>query len=82
MTRPAEKRRLGGQAQEGQWLGLGAGLSAAGIQVTEEGSLRYAAVFACVRVIADKVGQLPLITYEQVGERGKQHARGIRCSGC
>lgn len=76
LTRPAEKRRLGGQAQAGQWLGMGAGLSAAGIQVTEEGSLRYAAVFACVRVIAESVASLPLITYSQEGERGKARARG------
>lgn len=75
-TRPAEKRRLGGQVQGGEWLGLGAGLSAAGIQVTEEGSLRYAAVFACVRVIAESVASLPLITYMQAGERGKERARG------
>lgn len=62
-TRPTERRRLGGQVQQGEWLGIGAGLSAAGIQVTEEGSLRYAAVFACVRVIAESVASLPLITY-------------------
>lgn len=76
LTRPTEKRRLGGVAQGGEWLGLGTGLSAAGIQVTEEGSLRYAAVFACVRVIAEPVATLPLITYERVGERGKERARG------
>ena len=76
LTRPAERRRLGGQVQGGEWLQMGAGLSAAGIQVTEEGSLRYAAVFACVRVIAESVASLPLITYEQAGERGKERARG------
>lgn len=75
LSRPTEKRRLGGQVQTGEWLGLGPGLSAAGIQVTEEGSLRYAAVFACVRVIAESVASLPLITYERVGERGKARAR-------
>jgi HK97 family phage portal protein len=73
LARPTEKRRAG--VLGGEWLGMGGGLSAAGIQVTEEGSLRYAAVFACVRVIAEAVASLPLLTYERVGERGKTRAR-------
>ena len=52
---------------------LGSGGSATGLSVSEEGSLRLAAVYACVRVLSETVASLPLIVYERL-ERGKDRA--------
>lgn len=41
---------------------------------TEEGALRVAAVHACVRVIAETVGSLPLLTYRRLPDGGKERA--------
>lgn len=47
--------------------------NAAGVSVSEESSLRYSAVFACVRVLAETVASLPLLTYRRMGA-GKARA--------
>jgi len=47
--------------------------TAAGVEVTNQNSLEVSAVYACVRVLAETVGMLPLILYERAG-RGKQRA--------
>jgi HK97 family phage portal protein len=52
------------------WLG---GYSAAGVKISEEGSLHSTAVFAAVRVIAESIASLPLVVYRQSG-RNKQRA--------
>ena len=52
---------------------LGGEGTAAGVSVSEEGSLRLAAVYACVRVLSETVAQLPLFVYEK-RERGKERA--------
>jgi HK97 family phage portal protein len=44
-----------------------------GADVSPETSLQVAAVYACVRVIAESVAALPLITYQRL-ERGKARA--------
>jgi HK97 family phage portal protein len=41
---------------------------------TEDGALRVAAVYACVRVISETVASLPLITYTRLPNGGKQRA--------
>ena len=46
---------------------------AAGVRVSPENSMRLTAVYACVRVIAETVAQLPLILYRRVGDN-KQRA--------
>jgi len=51
-------------------LGASYGASAA----TEEGALRIAAVYACVRVIAETVASIPLITYRRLSDGGKTRA--------
>lgn len=56
--------------QAAGWLG---GESATGINVTQEGALRYSAVFACVRVLAESVASLPLHVYERQPD-GKERA--------
>lgn len=45
----------------------------AGVSVTPSTSMGHAAVFACVRILAETVASLPLITYERL-ERGKRRA--------
>jgi HK97 family phage portal protein len=47
--------------------------SASGVYVTPENALTFSAVLGCVRVLAEGVATLPLITYERIG-RGKDRA--------
>jgi HK97 family phage portal protein len=49
--------------------------SAAGVSVTAERALALATVFACVRVLAESVGQLPLHLYER-NDRERKKATG------
>lgn len=46
------------------------GTTASGKYVSDEGALRQVTVFACVRLIAESIGMLPLKLYQRV-ERGK-----------
>jgi HK97 family phage portal protein len=41
---------------------------------TEDGALRVAAVYACVRVIAETVASIPLLTYQRLPDGGKVRA--------
>lgn len=52
------------------WLreALGATDTQSGISVTAESSLRYTAVFACVRVLSESVAALPLHLYQRRGD--------------
>jgi len=52
---------------------LGGFQSTSGITITEQTALRSAAVYACVRVLAESVASLPLITYQRT-PIGKQRA--------
>ena len=47
--------------------------TSAGRMVTDEGALQQVTVFACVRLIAESIGMLPLILYRRL-ERGKERA--------
>src|SRR5512137_1144593 len=51
----------------------GDAVSATGVSVTPESSLRATAVFACVRVLSETLASLPLITYRRL-QRGKERA--------
>lgn len=53
-------------------LGAAYGTSAA----TEEGALRIAAVYSCVRIIAESLASIPLITYRRLPDGGKERADG------
>ena len=55
-----------------EWFAGGAA-TASGVWVSEETALHYAPFFAGVRVLAEDVGGLPLITYERLA-RGKRRA--------
>lgn len=46
--------------------------SASGRTVTPMTAMQSVAVFACVRVLADAIGTLPLITYRRLRPRGKE----------
>jgi HK97 family phage portal protein len=55
------------------FTGYGGYVSASGQTVSPETALRLTVVFACVRTIAEAIGQLPLHVYRRQG-RGKQVA--------
>lgn len=51
--------------------------SGTGVEVTPSSAMRHAAVYACVKVLAESIGQLPLKVYRDGGEskqREKSHA--------
>lgn len=50
--------------------------TSSGVYVTPETAMREAAVFACVRVIAESVAQLPLEVYRRRKSGGKDRATG------
>jgi HK97 family phage portal protein len=54
----------------------GTGKSSAGVHVTPQRAMQHAAVFSCVRVLAESVGQLPLHLYE-IAADGKSKAKAI-----
>jgi len=51
----------------------GGGETYAGMAVSEESALSVAAVFGCVRVLAEDVAKIPLIFYRRI-ERGRERA--------
>lgn len=58
-----------------EWSALGLHQpTASGVNVTPDNGLIYTAVYACVRVLAESVAGLPLITYQRQGSR-KARAR-------
>lgn len=70
----------------GRWLGSARDLTLneylrraieptwAGMSVTPESALQVSAVFACVRVIAEDIGKLPFVVYQQNGDRERVRA--------
>ncbi|MGY2133645.1 phage portal protein [Hymenobacter sp. HD11105] len=59
------------------WLDAGGHLTAAtssGIAVNENSAVTLSAVWACIRVIAESVAQLPLFVLEDTGKGGKRKA--------
>lgn len=51
--------------------------TASGVSISPSGSLKLAAVWACVRVISEDIASLPLITYKRL-DRGKERATSHR----
>lgn len=56
------------------WYGTRGYQTATGIRVSPESAMRVAAVFACVRVVAETIASLPLIIYKRLPDGGKQRA--------
>ena len=67
-----EKRSLEDIPELKGWL-FGA-TTAAGVDVTPESALNLLAVYACIRVLAEAVAQLPLIVYRRLDGGGKERA--------
>jgi HK97 family phage portal protein len=57
---------------------IGGGESSSGMLVTPTESLSTVAVFACVRVLAETIAMLPLITYRRLAGGGKARATDHR----
>lgn len=53
---------------------FGAQKTAAGASVTPENAMHCPAVYACVKVLSESVGQLPLILYKRTADGGKDKA--------
>lgn len=51
------------------------GRANSGEQVDEKSAMQISTVYACVRLLADSVAQLPLHLYKMVGEDGQEKAR-------
>ena len=50
-------------------LGIGGLTSAAGIKITDQKALQDSTFMACVRVLSQSIGQLPLEVFRKVGEK-------------
>jgi HK97 family phage portal protein len=50
------------------------GQTSAGIAVDESSALQYVSVFACIRILAETLASLPLITYQRLANGGKARA--------
>lgn len=62
--------------QPGSWLmeALGAAASSSGIHVSPEGSLKVSAVHACVRVLIEILGSMPLNVHQRMSSGGTRLA--------
>lgn len=58
------------------WLfpAFGASPTSSGVNINERTALQISAVFACVRVIAESIGSLPLHVYQRKDPRGREKA--------
>lgn len=54
---------------------LRGGPTHAGVNVNEESALGYVTVYACVRVLAETIGCLPLFVYRERADGGREKAR-------
>lgn len=79
MGAPVETRsETSGLAQPETWMMealTGGAPSAAGVHVSETSALNYAAVHACVKVLAETLACLPLHVYARL-DRGRERAHG------
>jgi HK97 family phage portal protein len=50
-------------------------LAVSGVQVNSTSALRYAAFFACLKVLAEDVGKLPIKLYKERPDRGRDVAK-------
>ncbi len=76
LTRLMSRRALDEKSGRGliDQLRHPASVTAAGVAVTPDTALTYSAVWACVRVLAEDVGSLPLILYRRLPRGGKERA--------
>lgn len=62
------------KSAEGWFSIAGTAPTSAGVRVSQETSLAYSAVFACIRVISETMASLPLFVLEQVDDRTTKKA--------
>lgn len=55
--------------------------TASGVPMNAEQALRLTAVMACVKILAESVGSLPLVTYRRGGDDSKTRATGTKLYG-
>src|SRR5262245_30961929 len=53
----------------------GGGRTTSGMYVSPQGAMSLSCYYDCIRIIAEDVGKLPLMTYERLDPRGKRLAR-------
>lgn len=53
-------------------------VAVSGVQVNSTSALRYAAFFACLKVLSEDVGKLPIKLYKERPDRGRDVAKGHR----
>lgn len=58
------------------WYSPVTSAASSGVNVTEESALKISAVWACVGLIADMMGMMPLHTYEELADDDRQRAKG------
>lgn len=69
-----EKRFLSKFDDYLDYLISGGDTNAAGVTVNEKTAMSSTAVYACVRILAETVGSLPLVVYKRLEPRGKERA--------
>jgi len=74
LDRILRRKNAGQTALDRLTLRLEGASSASGVHVNEKTAMRVAAVYACVRVIAETVGQMPLNMYRRRTDGGRERA--------
>ena len=67
-----ERRDISYQDYFGRALDLETGNTTAGIKVDDDSALRLAAVWSCVRVLAETIASLPVHAYHRDGDDGRR----------
>jgi len=75
MFNPFKKKKRALPTSQFQDVGLMAPPTNTGQRVTHESAMAIPAVFACVRVLSESCGALPLITYQRGTDGTKERAR-------
>lgn len=74
--RDAMEKRNVSLTDYARWKELGwADQSTSGVVVTQENALTFSAVFGAVRILAETLATIPLITYQRLQPKGKTRAR-------
>lgn len=74
--RSVELRFNIGENPPGWWNRTFVSPTSSGETVTEGTAMSFAVVYACIRVISESVGQIPLKVYERLPSGGKREASG------
>jgi HK97 family phage portal protein len=56
------------------WYNQSPYMSSAGVKINPDTAMQITAVYACVRVISETIGSLPLILYKNTGDSAKERA--------